>query len=179
MRAARRSRSRSPIRAIGRSRSARTTISSRPIRAQVRPQESPRHAARHRGRHRGALRAGTNPRRATGRPRRQARRLRLSRRRAGETVSEAVSAMDSQRVVPANAGTPARAQSALVAAARILVSVRRQRPFFIFDVRGYGSLRSQGRPTESVCQVLATSTPPYAITLPRKGGGNMPADGAK
>ena len=52
--------------------------------AEIRPQESPRHAPRHRRRHRGAVRAGPDPRRATGGARRQARRLRLSRRREGK-----------------------------------------------------------------------------------------------
>jgi len=40
-------------------------------------------------------------------------------------------------VVPANAGTHT---------ARTLVSALQQRPFFTFEARGYGSLRSQGRP---------------------------------
>src|SRR5258707_5250014 len=44
-----------------------------------------------------------------------------------------------QQVVPANAGTHT---------ARTLASALEQRPFFTFEARGYGSLRSQGRPAE-------------------------------
>ena len=50
-----------------------------------------------------------------------------------------------QRVVPANAGTHT---------ARTLVSAPEQRPFFTFEARGDGSLRSQGRRTS---RVLATN----------------------
>ena len=46
-----------------------------------------------------------------------------------------------QRVVPANAGTHTP---------RTLVSALKQRPFFIFEARGDGSLRSQGRPAERI-----------------------------
>jgi hypothetical protein len=67
-----------------------------------------------------------------------------------------------QRVVPANAGTHT---------ARTLVLSLRQRPFFTFDARGYGSLRSQGRPAESVCQAKTASTRPYAIAQPQAGRG--------
>ena len=45
----------------------------------------------------------------------------------------------SQRVVPANAGTHT---------ARTLVPALEQRPFFTFEARDDGSLRSQGRPAE-------------------------------
>src|SRR6266849_3048922 len=48
-----------------------------------------------------------------------------------------------QRVVPANAGTHT---------ARTLVSAPEQRPFFTFEARGDGSLRSQGRPAERLCE---------------------------
>src|SRR5713101_769130 len=48
-----------------------------------------------------------------------------------------------QRVVPANAGTHT---------ARNLVLALEQRPFFTFEARGDGSLRSQGRPAESLCE---------------------------
>ena len=41
---------------------------------------------------------------------------------------------------------------ALIAGARTLVSALRQRPSFTLDARGYGSLRSQGRLAESVCE---------------------------
>src|SRR5258705_11600534 len=41
---------------------------------------------------------------------------------------------------------PQRERKALIAAARTLASALEQRPFFTFEARGYGSLRSQGRP---------------------------------
>ena len=63
-------------------------------------------------------------------------------------------------VVPANAGTHT---------ARILVSALEQRPFSIFEARGDGSLRSQGRPAESLCEAMTESTHGsiqlYAIAL--------------
>ena len=66
-----------------------------------------------------------------------------------------------QSVVPANAGTHT---------ARTLNSALEQRPFFTFEARGDGSLRSQGRPAESLCEATTASTrgsiPPYAIALP-------------
>ena len=44
-----------------------------------------------------------------------------------------------------------------------------QRPFFTFEARGYGSLRSQGRPVESLCEATTASTrgsiQSYAIPL--------------
>ena len=43
---------------------------------------------------------------------------------------------------------PQRERKALIAAARTLASALEQRPFFTFEARGYGSLRSQGRPAE-------------------------------
>src|SRR6266404_2373022 len=43
---------------------------------------------------------------------------------------------------------PQRERKALIAAARALASALEQRPFFTFEARGYGSLRSQGRPAE-------------------------------
>src|ERR1700730_11043528 len=46
-----------------------------------------------------------------------------------------------QRVVPANAGTHT---------ARTLNSALEQRPFFTFEARGDGSLRSQGRPAQKL-----------------------------
>src|ERR1700694_271894 len=72
-----------------------------------------------------------------------------------------------QRVVPANAGTHT---------ARPLNSALEQRPFFNFEARGDGSLRSQGRPAESLCEATTASTsiPPYAIALPASGRGNAP-----
>ena len=41
---------------------------------------------------------------------------------------------------------PQRERKALIAAAQTLASALQQRPFFTFEARGYGSLRSQGRP---------------------------------
>ena len=46
-------------------------------------------------------------------------------------------------VVPANAEEPSVSAIALIAAARILVSALEQRPFFTFEARGDGSLRSE------------------------------------
>jgi len=54
-----------------------------------------------------------------------------------------------QRVVPANAGTHT---------ARTLVLAPAQRPFFTFEARGDGSLRSQGRPAERLCETTIAST---------------------
>src|SRR5229473_7996991 len=54
-----------------------------------------------------------------------------------------------QRVVPANAGTHT---------ARILICALEQRPFFTFEARGDGSLRSQGRPAESLCEAKKLSS---------------------
>src|SRR6266849_7993946 len=72
-----------------------------------------------------------------------------------------------QRVVPANAGTHT---------ARTLVLALAQRPFFTFEVRGDGSLRSQGRPAESLCETMIASTRgsirSYAIPLPASGRGS-------
>ncbi len=70
-----------------------------------------------------------------------------------------------QRVVPANAGTHT---------ARTLVLAVEQRPLFTFEARGDGSLRSQGRPAESLCETTTASTrgsiQSYAIPLPTRGG---------
>jgi hypothetical protein len=64
---------------------------------------------------------------------------------------------------------------ALIAAARILVSALEQRPFSIFEARGDGSLRSQGRPAESLCEAMTESThgsvQSYAIALRSWGWG--------
>ena len=47
--------------------------------------------------------------------------------------------------------------------------------FFSFEARGYGSLRSQGRPAESLCETTIASTRgsirSYAIPLPLAGRG--------
>jgi hypothetical protein len=43
---------------------------------------------------------------------------------------------------------PQRERKALIAAARTLASALEQSPLFTFEARGYGSLRSQGRPAE-------------------------------
>jgi hypothetical protein len=48
-----------------------------------------------------------------------------------------------QRVVPAYAGTHT---------SRIIVWTPEQRPFFTFEARADGSLRSQGRPAASLCE---------------------------
>jgi hypothetical protein len=47
---------------------------------------------------------------------------------------------------------------ALIAAARTLVLALEQRPFFTFEARGDGSLRTQGRPAESLCETTSAST---------------------
>src|ERR1700738_3408138 len=69
-----------------------------------------------------------------------------------------------QRVVPANAGTHT---------ARTLASALEQRPFFTFEARGYGSLRSQGRPAERLYEATTASTygsiQSYAIALRLRG----------
>jgi IS30 family transposase len=69
-----------------------------------------------------------------------------------------------------NAGTPARAQLRSSHAARNLILALRQMPFFTFKAGGYGSLRSQGRPAESLFENSIASprgmSQPYAITLP-------------
>ena len=49
---------------------------------------------------------------------------------------------------PCERREPQRERKALIAAARTLASALEQRPFFIFEAGGYGSLRSQGRPAE-------------------------------
>jgi hypothetical protein len=70
-----------------------------------------------------------------------------------------------QRVVPANAGTHT---------ARTLVLALAQRPFFTFEARGDGSLRSQGRLAESSCEATIASTRgSYAIPLPASGRGEL------
>src|SRR5712672_3372866 len=66
-----------------------------------------------------------------------------------------------QRVVPANAGTHT---------ARTLVSALEQRPFFTFEARGDGSLRSQGRPAERLCEATSVGRSwSYAIALRLRG----------
>ena len=52
---------------------------------------------------------------------------------------------------------PQRERKALIAAARTLASALKQRPFFTFEARGYGSLRSQGRPAESLYETAQFS----------------------
>src|SRR6266850_651930 len=47
---------------------------------------------------------------------------------------------------PCERRDPSVSAIALIAAARTLVSALEQRPFFTFEARGDGSLRSQGRP---------------------------------
>src|SRR5260221_10597154 len=49
---------------------------------------------------------------------------------------------------PCERRDPSVSAIALIAAARTLVSALEQRPFFAFEARGDGSLRSQGRPAE-------------------------------
>src|SRR5216684_7405184 len=68
-----------------------------------------------------------------------------------------------QRVVPANAGTHT---------ARNLVLALEQRPFFTFEARGDGSLRSQGRPADSSCEadrINARLDSPICDSPARKG----------
>src|SRR3981189_2748506 len=68
---------------------------------------------------------------------------------------------------------PQRERKALIAAARTLASALEQRPFFTFEARGYGSLRSQGRPAERLYEATTASTyasiQSYAIALPTRG----------
>ncbi len=64
---------------------------------------------------------------------------------------------------------PQRERKALIAAAQTLASALQQRPFFTFEARGYGSLRSQGRPVWKI---------PYAIALPASGRGEASLRGA-
>ena len=98
--------------------------------AEIRSQESPRHAARHRRRHRGALRAGPDPRRATGRARRQTRDLRFSRRRAGETVTRCCSGLRLVSEAAESRGAPPQRHGAQGARQRALYqSSRRGREF--------------------------------------------------
>src|SRR6266702_4716320 len=49
---------------------------------------------------------------------------------------------------PCERRDPSVSAIALIAALRTLVSALEQRPFFTFEARGDGSLRSQGRPAE-------------------------------
>ena len=76
---------------------------------------------------------------------------------------------------PCERRDPSVSAIALIAAARTLVSVPEQRPFFAFEARGDGSLRSQGRPAESLCEATTASThgstQSYALALPLAGGG--------
>src|ERR1035437_5642151 len=70
-----------------------------------------------------------------------------------------------QRVVPANAGTHTPC---------LLVLALGQIPSATSKARGYGSLRSQGRPAESLCEAPTASQrapqfKPYAIALPLRG----------
>src|SRR5258707_5327996 len=67
---------------------------------------------------------------------------------------------------------PQRERKALIAAARTLASALEQRPFFTFEARGYGSLRSQGRPAERLYEATTDqrgSIQSYAIALPTRG----------
>src|SRR6266700_6350778 len=57
---------------------------------------------------------------------------------------------------------PSVSAIALIAAARTLVSTLEPRPFFTFEARGDGSLRSQGRPAEKSCEATTV------MALPRK-----------
>src|SRR6478735_337067 len=70
---------------------------------------------------------------------------------------------------------PQRERKALIAAARTLASALEQRPFFTFEARGYGSLRSQGRPAERLYEATTASTygsiQSYATALPQAGRG--------
>ena len=52
---------------------------------------------------------------------------------------------------------PSVSAIALIAAARALVSALEKRPFFPFEARGDGSLRSQGRPAERLCEATIVS----------------------
>jgi len=58
------------------------------------------------------------------------------------------SRLASQRVVPANAGTHTP---------RTLGSCTGAKAFFTFEARGEGSLRSQGRPAESLFEATTAS----------------------
>src|SRR6266550_4760661 len=53
---------------------------------------------------------------------------------------------------PCERRDPSVSAIALIAAARTLVSALEQKPFFTFEARGDGSLRSQGRPAERSCE---------------------------
>jgi hypothetical protein len=68
-----------------------------------------------------------------------------------------------QGVVPANAGTHTT---------RTLVSALEQRPFFTFEARGDGSLRSQGRPliVRGHDRISARRSWSYAIALMKSRG---------
>src|SRR6266576_3234473 len=71
-----------------------------------------------------------------------------------------------QQVVPANAGTHTT---------RTLASALEQRPFFTFEARGYGSLRSQGRPAERLYEATTASKQLNSVMCDspaHKGGGS-------
>src|SRR6202030_2448389 len=59
---------------------------------------------------------------------------------------------------PCERRDPSVSAIALIAASRTLVSALGQRPFFTFEARGDGSLLSQGRPAESLCEATTAST---------------------
>src|SRR6266704_371096 len=63
---------------------------------------------------------------------------------------------------PCERRDPSVSAIALIAASRTLVSAPEQRPFIHFEARGYGSLRSQGRPAERSCEATTL------MALPRK-----------
>src|SRR5260370_37228294 len=58
---------------------------------------------------------------------------------------------------PCERRDPSVSAIALIAAARTLVSALEQRPFFTFEARGYGSLRSQGGLAERLCEATTVS----------------------
>src|SRR6266436_3899682 len=74
---------------------------------------------------------------------------------------------------PCERRDPSVSAIALIAAARTLVSALEQRPFFTFEARGDGSLRSQGRPAERLCEATSVGRSwSYAIALPLAGRGD-------
>src|SRR6266581_2428197 len=67
-------------------------------------------------------------------------------------LSAGLSHMEFSMSRPCERRDPSVNAIALIAAARTLVSALEQRPFFTFGARGDGSLRSQGRPAERLCE---------------------------
>src|SRR5882724_827341 len=83
----------------------------------------------------------------------------------------ALSHMEFSMSRPCERRDPSVSAIALIAAARTLVSALEQRPFFTFEARGDGSLRSQGRPAERLCEATSVGRSwSYAIALAPGGG---------